>query len=423
MMGADARREAANQECLRRLCASEPVLVDIKPAIEVLPGMRQDLVLTSGPALVWDDYVGGQRDAIIGGALFEGLAKDRGDAIRKLSSGEIAIDGCHPHGCVGSLAGIYTASMPVFIVRNDATGSYGYCNFYEGTNRRRLNYGVYDAGVHERLDYVHRVVAPVIGEAVRRSGGIRLKPMMARALHMGDELHSRSTAASLLFARELFPHLVAMSERDRDGVLKAVQALTEDHYFFLRLSMAAAKVTADSAHGVEHASIVTAMAFNCRGFAIRVSGLGNTWWTGPHATVQAKLFEGHQEDEITWMGGESVIAETVGLGGFAQAAAFPLQAYQGGSPEAMATRNLEMYEITVGENTDYRIPYFKYRGTPTGIDIFRVIATGITPVMDIGIAGRDGGQIGAGVVRAPLQCFATAAAVFEARRMACEAPA
>jgi hypothetical protein len=187
-----------------------------------------------------------------------------------------------------------------------------------------------------------------------------------------------------------------------------VQAVTEDHYFFLRLSMAAAKATADAAHGIAGASLVTAMAINCREFAIRVSGLGDRWFAGPHPTVQAKLFAGHSEDEITWMGGESIICETIGLGGFAQAAAFPLQAYQGGSPEAMVERNLELYRITEGENPDFQIPFLRYRGTPTGIDIHKVVTTGITPAMDIGVAGRDGGQIGAGIVRAPLPCFTAA---------------
>ncbi len=157
------------------------------------------------------------------------------------------------------------------------------------------------------------------------------------------------------------------------------------------------------------------MAFNCRNFAIRVSGLGDTWFTGPHATIQAKLFDGHTEDEITWMGGESPITETIGLGGFAQAAAFALQQYQGGSPDAMVERNLEMYDITVGENPDYHIPYLGYRGTPTGIDLMRVVETKILPAMDIGIAGRDGGQIGAGVVRAPIECFEAALAAYRER--------
>jgi len=407
-------RGDANAEAFRRLNESDPVLDDVRPAIEALPGMTRETILTSGPPLPWAAYTGGQRAAVIGGALFEGLARDAAEAEGKLAAGEIRVDGCHDYGCVGSLAGIYTASMPVFVVRNAAFGNVGCCNFYEGTNPRRLNYGVYDDGVRDRLLYVNRVVAPVVRDAVRLAGGIQLKPIMRRALHMGDELHSRNAAALLLFARELFPHLLALAATQGPAVAKAVQAMTEDHYFFLRLSMAAAKATADAARGIDGSSVVTAMALNCREFAIRVGGLGDRWFTGPHATVEALLFEGHGEDEITWMGGESVIAETIGLGGFAQAAAFPLQSYQGGSPEAMVERNLALYRITVGENRDFHIPFLRYRGTPTGIDIFKVVETGVTPVMDMGIAGRDGGQIGAGVVKAPIECFAGAVEAYRA---------
>ena len=253
------------------------------------------------------------------------------------------------------------------------------------------------------------------GRVMIFAGGVPLKPIMRRALHMGDELHSRNTAASLLFSRELFPHLLAIAERQRDGVEKTMVALTEDNYFFLRLSMAAAKATADAAHGVEGSSLVSAMTISCKEFAIRVSGLGDKWFGGPHPSVQAKLFKGHTEAEITWMGGESIIAETIGLGGFAQAAAFPLQAYQGGAPTAMVERNVELYRITVGENTDYHIPFLSYRGTPTGIDLFKVLETGVMPMMDVGVAGRDGGQIGAGVVRAARDCFERAAEAYRAK--------
>lgn len=408
-------RTDANGLAFERLCAAEPVLVDIRPAIEVLPGLTPATVLTSGPPMPWERYVGGQRDAVIGGALFEGLASDADDAARKLAAGEIVVDGCHDYGAVGSLAGIYTASMPVFVVENRHAGINGFCNMYEGTDPRRLNYGVYDEGVRERLLFVQDTIAPVLAEAVRAAGGIPLKPIMRRALHMGDELHSRNTAASLLFTRELFPHLLRLDAGMRDAVERTVAALTEDHYFFLRLSMAAAKCTADAAAGIDGSGVVTAMAFNCNNFAIRVGGLGDRWFPGPHASVDARLFDGHTEEEIAWMGGESVIAETIGLGGFAQAAAFPLQQYQGGSAAAMVERNLQLYAITVGENPDYRIPYLGYRGTPTGIDIHRVVETGVLPVMDIGIAGRDGGQIGAGIVRAPIECFEDAVAAYEER--------
>ena len=411
----DIDRIAANRTAFQRLCDAEPVLVDLGHAIEHLPGMSREIILTSGPALPFAEYVGGQRDAIIGAAQFEGLAADRDEAIARLEGGELRVGGCHDFGAVGSLAGVYTASMPVFAVRNEAGGNLGYCNFYEGTNPRRLNYGVYDDGVKERLLFVQDVVAPVIAEAVRRAGGIRLKALMQRALHMGDELHSRNTAAALLFLREIALDIIDMAGENTAEVKQAIEALTADHYFFLRLSMAAAKATADAAHGVEGSSVVTAMGFSCREFAIRVSGLGDEWFTGPHAQVQAKLFEGHDESEITWMGGESPIVETIGLGGFAQAAAFPLQRYQGGSAQAMVERNLELYGITVGENPHYHIPYLGYRGSPTGIDVFKVVDTGVLPAMDIGVAGRDGGQIGAGIVRAPMECFERAAEAWRAR--------
>ena len=401
-------RTEANELAFEKLTASEPILRDIRPAIEVLPGMTATVILTSGVTMPWGEYTGGQREAIIGGALFEGLAGGREEAIHRLDNGEIRVKGCQDYGCVGSLAGIYTASMPVFVVENRTFGNLGYCNLYEGTNPRRLNYGVYDTGVHERLMFIQEVVAPVIAEALRTSEGIPLKPVMQRALHMGDELHSRNTAASLLFMSELFPLLLAADINRQEAVKQSLEAITADHYFFLRLSMAAAKATADAAHGIDGSSMVTAMTFNCRGFSIRVSGLGDELFPGPHASVEAKLFDDHSEDEITWMGGESPIIETIGAGAFAQAAAFPLQQYQGGTPQAMIERNLELYGITVGENPDFHIPYLCYRGTPTGIDIFRVLESGTLPSMDIGIAGRDGGQIGAGVVHAPIECFEAA---------------
>jgi hypothetical protein len=396
-------RAAANQKAVERLRAADPVLESVAPAREAVAGFADNLVLTSGVPMPWAEYVGGQRDAVIGTALFEGLAADRDDADGKLA------------GCVGSLAGVYSASMPVFAVRNQTAGNLGFCNMYEGKSPKRLNYGVYDDEVRGRLLFVQDVIAPVIAEAVKRAGGVALKPIMKRALHMGDEMHSRNTAASLLFARALFPHFLDLPAEMRDAVRQTVEVLTEDDYFFLRLSMAAAKAMADAMHGIEGASVVTAMGFNCKGFAIRVSGLGDQWFTGPPPDVEAKLFEGHSESEITWMGGESPITETVGLGGFAQAAAFALQAYQGGTPEAMVQRNMAMYDITVGEHNDFHIPYLGYRGTPAGIDLFKVLERGIMPVMDIGIAGEGGGQIGAGVVTAPRVCFEKAADAYRQR--------
>ncbi len=408
-------RADANAEAHRRLCASAPVLVDVRPAGEVVPGFTPDLILTSGAPLPFAEYTGGQRDAIIGAAQFEGLASSREDAIASLEAGTIRVDGAHGYGCVGSLAGVYTASMPVFVVENPPFGNTAFCNFYEGKERRRLNYGCYDEGVHARLQHVNDVLGPVLAEAVRKAGGIELQPIIRRAVQMGDELHSRSAAATMIFTEALAVPLLDIAETNPAGVRALYEAFQGNDYHFLRLSMAACKAACDAAHGIAGSSVVTAMTFSCQGFAIRVSGLGDTWFRGPHAAATAKLFEGHSEDEITWMGGESIITETAGLGGFAQAAALPLQRYQGGTAQGMIDRNLELYDICVGEHTEYLIPLFDYRGTPTGIDVERVVATGVLPAMDVGIPGRDGGQIGAGFIRAPIECFSAAAAALGAQ--------
>jgi hypothetical protein len=406
--------EEANAESFGRLDDADPWVVDVRPAREVLPGYRDNLVLTSGAPMPWSEYVGGQREALIGGALFEGLAADRDEAIARFESGDIQVGVCHDYSAVGSLAGIYTASMPVFVVENRTHGNLGFCNFYEGKEPRRLNYGCYDEGVHQRLLQVNNELAPVVGEAIRRRGGVALKPLIARALRMGDEVHSRNAAASILFNREILPAVLDMVDDKVPGVRDAMLHLAENDYFFLRLSMAAAKASAD-AMVVPGSTLVSAMAFSCRGFAIKLAGTGDTWYEGPPPIHQGKLFDGHTEDEITWMGGESPITETVGLGGFAQACALSLQEYQGGSPDVMIERNLEMYAITYGDNGTYRIPQFGFRGTPTGIDARKVLDTGVLPVMDVGLAGRDGGQIGAGVIRAPRECFADAMAEYHRR--------
>jgi len=408
------QRESANAEAVRRMTEARPVLVDVRPAADAIPGMAPNVILTSGPPMDWDRYYGGQRNAVIYGALYEGLAADAAEADARLRAGEIVVAATHDHGCVGSVAGIYTASMPVFVVRNEAGGNAAYCNFYEGESRHRLNYGSYNDDVRAGLDFLRDELAPVLREVIRASGGIELAPIIARALRMGDELHSRNTAATTLFTRELMPQFIDYAVgTSRQQALTALRFFAQSDYSFLRLSMAAAKAMADAARDVPAASVVTAMTISCREFAIRVSGLGDQWFRGPLPQASCKLFDGFTDADVQWIGGESHITETVGLGGFAQAAAFGLQAYQGGSAREMIRMNSDMYQITVAEHPTFKIPYFGFRGTPVGIDIMKVTETGIVPVIDGGLAGRDGGQIGAGILQAPAECFAAAAAAYE----------
>ncbi len=398
----------ANERALQLLFTSDPVLVDVRPAIDVLPGLTRDTVLTSGPPLPWEAYTGGQRQAVLGGVVYEGLAPDLAAAEKALDSGQVTVAGCHDYSCVGSLAGVTTASMPVLVVEDAGSGHRGYCTLYEGDTPSRLNYGVYDDAVQRNLEHLAQVIGPGLGELVRSiDGGIPVRPLMERALHQGDELHSRNTAASLLFLRAVVPALI---ELDSVTARPIADYLTSGDYFFLRLSMAACKSMSDRLYDVESSSIVTAMAFSCKEFGIRVAGQGDRWFRGPLPVAEEfHLSPGHTAQDIEVMGGESPITEVCGLGGMAQACAFPLQTYQGGSPETMVERNLEMYAITAAEHPRFKIPFLRYRGTPVGIDAHRVVETGTTPVMDVGIAGRAGGQIGAGSFRAPLEPFRAAA--------------
>jgi hypothetical protein len=414
-MGEPERAEA-NAEAVARMTGAEPVLIDVQPAGEAVPGMAENVILTSGPPMPWDQYYGGQRSAVLNGAIYEGLAAGEDDADARLRDGRIVLASTHDHGCVGSVAGIYTASMPVFVVRNTARGNQAYCNFYEGESRHRLNYGSYNDDVRRGLDFLRDELAPVLRDVIRRSGGVPLKPIIGRALRMGDELHSRNTAATTLFIRELTPYFLDYAVgTSSERALTALHFFFESDYSFLRLSMAAAKAMADAARDVPGSSVVTAMTISCRNFAIRVSGLGDEWFLGPLPEVSCKLFDGFTDDDVQWIGGESHITETVGLGGFAQAAAFGLQAYQGGSAEQMVAMNSLMYDITVAEHPDFLVPYFGFRGTPVGIDVFKVMQTGIQPVIDGGLAGKGGGQIGAGILRAPLDCFSAATSAYERR--------
>lgn len=403
-----ARRETANAEVLARLTSARPVLRDVAAAGDVVPGFDKGLILTSGAPLSWSDYTGGQWRAVVSAARYEGLADSEDDLVAKLRGGEVRVRSTQEYACIGSVAGIYTASMPVLVVDDRVHGNTAYCNLYEGESRYRLNYGSYGEEVRTGLRWLERTMAPVLSEALAITGPIELTPLMARAVRMGDELHSRNTAGTLLLERALAPALFRLAKQERweQPVGETLDFLHANDYTFLRVSMAAAKATADAAHGVPYSSIVTAMALNCREFAIRVSGLPDgDWVRGPFPTLEGKFFDGFTAEDAEWIGGESCVTETVGLGAFVQACAPTLMAYQGGTYDRMCQHNRAMYDITVGEHPEYRIPPFDFRGAPVGIDVFKVAATGITPVIDGGLAGKDGGQVGAGLLHTQPEVF------------------
>ena len=408
-----SQRDEANRQALKHITESEPVLVDIARAGDAVPGLARNMVLTSGARLPWSEITGLQRRAIINAALYEGLAGDEAEAEAQLDAGAIAVEPTQPHGCVGVSTGVYTASMPVYVVENRTAGNRAYCNILEGNPPRLFVNGAWGDDVLERLRFIDQVFAPVLGEAVRRAGGIPIKPIMRRAIAMGDELHTRNDAATLLFASAVYPHLLDLARERDEEVRRVLQFLQTTPFAFMRIGVAAAKAALDAAHGVDGSSVVTGMIHSVKEFSIRVSGLGDEWFRGSHPEFQGKFFWGSGKDDVGWAGGESTVMETIGFGGFAQASAFALPFR--GPVEQMIDRNLRMYSITVGENQEFKIPFLD-RGLPVGIDVVKVVETGIAPVLNAVVIRRDGeGVAGVGPLVTSLEPFQAAAAAFQQR--------
>jgi len=410
-------RDEANRLAVTRLTESDPVFIDVGKAGDVVPGMKPNMILTSGAPLAWEEYVGLQRQAILWGAVFEGLAATPEEAEARIQRGEIVIGSTQRLGCVGVHAGIYTASMSVQIVEDQETGTRGYCHFFEGDSPRRLGFGFYGEDVVQQLHFVEDVLAPTIGEAVRRTGGIPLQPIAKRAVQFGDDLHARTVAGTLLITRALLPALLDVAREREEDVRRTLKFLeTADHFFF-RIWMAACKATLDAASNIIGSSIVTAMVFNCRGFAIRVSGLGDQWFRGPHQSFESRISGGRWvvPEGCFTSGSDCVFSECVGLGAFSSAAAFMLQIYQGVPPRMMVERSLAMYGITHGEHPVFTIPFLSHRGAPVGIDIFKVVDSGTLPAFQGLVVDQEGGVVGSAVALPPVECFHAAAAAYRKR--------
>jgi len=331
-----------------------------------------------------------------------------------VESGRIRFDPCHHHGAVGPMAGIVSWSMPVYIVENRNGGNRAYSTLNEGYGKV-LRYGAYGPDVLDRLRWLERTLAPALGRALELAGGIDMKTLIAQALQMGDEGHNRNRAGSALLGRLLAPHLVRTG-LSMDQESEVFQYLAGNDLAVLNPVMAACKATMDAAHGIEESTLVTAMARNGTEFGIRVSGLGDRWFTGPAETPRGLYFPGFTAADANPDVGDSTITETAGIGAFAMAAAPAIVTFVSGTARDALASTLEMYEITVAENPAFGIPALDFRGTPTGIDIRKVVRTGILPRVNTGIAHRQAGigQIGAGLVRPPKTCFEQAVAAMAA---------
>lgn len=427
----DAAGQAADAEALRRMLACQPVLVGCRPATELVPCLRPSAahprtLLHAGPPVTWDRMCGPQRGAAIGACLLESWAADAAAAEAMLAADAVRLQPCHDHGCVGPMAGVISPSMSLWVVEDAANGSRteaitastvrttaAYAPLNEGLGAA-LRFGAHGAGVLERLRQLNGPIAAALDAALRSLGGLPLSVLMAKALHSGDELHNRCTAATSLLARHLSPALLALAVTDAGqaaGAAAAAAALRDNDHTFLNVCMAACKLACDAAHGVPRSALVTAMARNGTDFGIRLSGTGAAWFTAPAPRIQnGVFFPGFSDADAGLDMGDSAITETAGLGGFCLAAAPAIAAFVGGTAASTRASSEAMYGITLGRHPGRTLPALDFAGAPVGIDPAAVLDCGEAPVINTGIAHRlpGIGQVGAGITHAPLACFAAA---------------
>jgi Protein of unknown function (DUF1116) len=403
----DPARAGANAETLAAMLAATAVLTDVRPASEALH-LEAGHFLHAGPPVSWQRASGPLRGALIGAAVFEGLAATPEEAESLLESGSVGWEPCHGRGAVGPMAGVVSASMWVFELYDDVHDRHAWCSLNEGLGKV-LRYGAYSPEVIERLRWMSDVLGPALRGATRAHGPVDVKAIVAQMIQMGDEGHNRNRAGTLMFLKELLPELV-MSGLDAADLAAVVRFVAGNDHFFLNLGMPACKLVTVAGTGVPGSTVVTTMARNGTDFGIQVSGTGDEWYVGPAQLADGLYLGGYGPDDANPDIGDSAITETAGIGGFAMATAPAIVAFVGGSvPDALATTR-RMYDICVGENPAWALPVLDFRGTPTGIDVTAVLRTGILPQINTGMAGRMAGvgQVGAGLVTPPVECFTAA---------------
>ncbi|BCN26760.1 DUF1116 domain-containing protein [Vibrio alfacsensis] len=411
--------EQANQVAMNRYLAAQPTLVDVMLAGEAIPVLAErKLILHAGPPIAWANMCGPVQGAILGAIIYEKWAKTVEQAQVMIDCGEVQFEPCHHYDAVGPMAGIISRSMPVWVVENQTASGVQrvFSNFNEGLGKV-LRFGANNSDVIERLEWMGTELAQAMKAAVREINGLELKPIMAQALHMGDEVHNRNAAATGLLLKQLIPALLS-TQLEQGQLKRVISFITGNDHFFLNLSMAACKSMLKAAEGVENSTMVTVMARNGVNFGIQLSGTGKQWFQAPANPVNGLFFPGYGVEDAAADLGDSAITETAGVGGFAMASSPAIVKFVGGTPNDATNNSRAMQTITLGGNPAFTLPALNFAPTAAGIDARKVADNGVLPIINTGIAHKQAGvgQIGAGITTAPMQCFVDALCALDAQR-------
>jgi len=409
-----ARTNAANNRVIAALLAADPHWIDLRPAIEVVPGIKPNMILKSGPPLPWEKLCPTQQNGVVNGVLHERLADSRDEAVALIERGKIEIASANDHAVVCPGAGILTPSMIVNVVEDRASGKRGYCAPFERSSHGGLcGWGTYNEEIRCFLEHLRGTIAPALARLLRAEGGIPLRPIIADSVEMGDEHHSRQDAASIILINRLLFLLLKQESKSGADVHACTAFLENTQRFFHPIGMASAMSTLQSMKHLVGGTIVTALCGNGVEYGIKISSLGDRWFTAPAPRLSGRYLvsDARPEDTLPWIGDSSGL-EAMGLGGFAAAAA-PAVARQLGRPfEAAVAQSRELANICLAENSNFPVPALDYRGPPAGIDMLRVLETGIAPVAHGGMIAKSGLRVGAGIARVPIACFEAAFEAF-----------
>ena len=401
--------EKANQNAVDRMMESDPFWVDIGLARKLIPGMKDHLLLHAGPPIEWTRMSGPMKGAVIGAIIYEGWANTQNEAEKLAESGGITFVPNHHHNAVGPMAGVISPTMPVYVVQDRKYENRTYSNLNEGIGKV-LRYGAFSKEVIQRLTWMRDTLAPTLASTIQEikkdKPGVGMKPIITQALTMGDDCHNRYNAATSLFLKEIAPYMMRAG-LEKNTLVESFNFMAQNNFTLLNLGMASGKAITLAAHNIKYSTIVTVLTRNGTDAALWVSDLGNEWFTAPAPIPKGVWFPGFSEKDANPDLGDSAITETAGYGGFAMAAAPGIISWVGGSVAYAVENTQKMYEITYTKNRNFIIPFLDFQGTPTGIDIRKVVRTGITPTINTGIAHREAGigQVGAGIVSFPLEIF------------------
>ncbi|MGH3276131.1 MAG: DUF1116 domain-containing protein [Streptosporangiaceae bacterium] len=408
-----ARVDQANREVLRRLDEGSPLLTRIGSALSEVPGMTSSTILHCGPPLPWERFCDPLRRSVLAAIMAEGLADAPDAAGTLVAQDDVHLESASQHDTVLPMATALGPSAPVIVAKLPAGGNRAFSGLNQGPGKTAW-FGVDGPEAVARLAFLRDAVGPVLNEALRASGPIDILAMVAQGLAMGDDSHMRSQATTNLLIRHLLPYLAEAAD---PRLPQVARFLSGNHLFFLNVAMAAAKAVTDWAAQVRDSSIVTGMARNGTTFGIRLAATGDRWFQAPAPPVSDALYNpGFGPADGAPDIGDSAVLELAGLGAAAAAASPAVAAFLGGHMAAAVGATRAMDRICAGRSSRLTIPFLDFRGSPLGVDVRKVVETGITPSITTGILHRDAGtgQVGAGVAHAPLACFEEALTALDA---------